>query len=710
MSPVNALAQEPANRLVLCTGLPAGHTKISPSYQERWAIIYVRQSDPQQVLDHQESTRLQYALVDLAVALGWPRERVMVIDEDLGKTARVPNARSGFDRLLTEVALGHVGLVVGLEMSRLARNNQDWYRLFDLCATVDTLLVDRDGVYDATDPNDRLLLGMKGIMSELELHTMRNRLGAGRMNKAMRGELFIAMPVGYLILPDGMADMDHDEEVRAVVRLVFEKFDELGSAHAVFVYLREYNIRLPIRPHTGATRGRLEWRAASISTVGGMLRHPIYAGAYVYGRRRQVRRVDGSSSTQWLPQDEWKVLLLDKLPAYICWEKYLQNQRRLQDNRAASESSGRPRDGAALLGGLVVCGCGRRLQVQYHGRGEQDVFYMCEGTRKLGRIDSCHGIKSCVLDELVARQVLLALEPASLQLSLRAAEDVQRERERLDQRRRQQLDRARYAVSRAERQYHAVEPENRLVARTLEARWEEGLRDQQKLEEEYARFQAQQPLPPSDSEREAIARLAGDIPALWHAAEVTHAERTEIVRCLLQRVEVRVQQSSEHVELTLHWCGGFSSEHALVRPVAHYTQLRDYDRLLERVSELRSQGETAPQIAQRLNAEGFQPPRRSCFTSPMVRQLWHRCDAQGLSAHEWRMSTLSRHLSVPETRLRDWLRRGWVHGRKSSGSWVAWADGEELNRLKKLTANQQQHGRFHRYPCKLTTPKERPTT
>lgn len=695
-------------RLRLTGGLPRGVAKITAEHHQRLVVVYVRQSNPQQVLDHRESTDLQYALRDLAVALGWAPERVMIIDDDLGKTARLPDTRSGFERLFSEVALKHVGLILGVEMSRLARNHQDWYRLFDCCAVVDTLLADRDGVYDATDPNDRMLLGLKGIMSEMELHTMRGRLERGRLNKAARGALFIALPIGYLVRPDGAADMDPDEEVRAVVRLVLQKFDELGTAYAVFAYLRQHGIRLPIRPHTGPNRGRLEWRDATLSTVSGMLRHPTYAGAYVYGRRRQVLRPDGSKTTGRLPRDQWKVFLPDTLPAYISWEKYLENQQRLARNRSGPETPGTPRGGVALLGGRVVCGrCGRRLQVHYHGRGPRDVYYECERAAKLGLTESCHGIKASVLDELVARQVLTALEPASLQLSLEAAADVERERQRLHEHWRKRRDRAAYEASRAERQYQLVEPENRLVARTLEASWETLLREQRRVQEEYARFRADQPLPPTPHECAAIRRLAWDIPALWHGAEMTHAERTELLRCLLDQVQVTVAGNSERVDVTLHWAGGFLSQQEVIRPVNHYTQLREYDRLLQRLTELRHSGSRAEQVAEQLHAEGFRPARRDRFTAAMVRQLWSRSGRSDLSAPEWHLPSLSRHLNVPESRLREWLRRGWLSGRKSGGTWIAWADATELSRLSQLSSYQREHGRFHSYATPLITPKAR---
>jgi DNA invertase Pin-like site-specific DNA recombinase len=689
-------------------GLPAHLDKLTEEHRQRWAIVYIRQSGRQQVLHHQESTKVQYALKELAVALGWPEDRVMTIDDDLGKSARFADARDGFDRLLAEVALGHVGLVLGVEMSRLARTNQDWYRLFDLCAVINTRLADRDAIYDAQDPNDRMVLGMKSIMSEMELHIMHGRLQRGRMNKAARGELFIASVIGYVLHPDGTMDMDPDEEVRTAVRLVFDKFDELGSCYAVLRYLHEQEILLPIRPATGPQRGRLQWRRATASTVAKILRHPIYGGAYTHGRLPPASRTtaDGELCS---PQQEWKVFLPERLPAYISWEKYCEHRRQLHANRSRKDTAGTPRNGSALLAGLVVCGrCKRRFEPHYKSRSDGDVYYTCDGSGHRNYIDPCPGIKSCVLDKLVEEQILLALAPASLELNLQAAQNVQQERERLDQHWSKRLQRAAYDASRAERQYELVEPDNRLVARTLEQRWEVALCKQQQLEEDYARFKRQQPLPPTASEVAAINRLANDIPMLWHSTDVTFAERSQIVRCLLEQVDVHIEGNTEHVDVTLHWHGGFKSQHALMRPVSNYTQLRDYDRLLERVCQMRAQGETATEIARRLNAEGFYSPHLRKVTPTMVRRLWRSLASDDLLDHEWRMARLSRRLSVPETRIRDWLRRGWIHGRKSQGGWIAWADSDEIERLEKLVSHQQEKGRFHRYPPELTTAKPRP--
>ncbi len=331
-----AVAEQPAALVLPPIARRVISSKILSAHQEKLAVVYIRQSSPQQVMENRESTARQYAFAEHAEALGWPRDRVLIIDEDLGKSGRTADGRDGFQRLVTEVTLNHVGLVLGLEMSRLARSSRDWHNLFEICALRDSLLADEDGVYDANDPNDRLLLGLKGIMSEMELHIMRNRLEHGRDNKAKRGEMFHAVPMGYVILPTGEVDLDHDEQARGVVRLVFDKFEELGSIYGLFHWLIRKDIRMPIRPRTGAKKGQLDWRRPSIPTLAQMLRHPIYAGAYAYGRRpvdRKSKFSPGSRYRPWVPMEQWKVLLKDRLPAYISWDQYLKNRERVKQNR-----------------------------------------------------------------------------------------------------------------------------------------------------------------------------------------------------------------------------------------------------------------------------------------------------------------------------------------------------------------------------------------
>lgn len=380
---------------VIGASTPLISAKILPSHLERLAIVYVRQSTQKQVLENRESSARQYAFAERAVAFGWPRDRVLVIDEDLGKSGRTAEGRSGFQRLVTEVTLNHVGLVLGLEMSRLARSSKDWHAFFEMCAIFGTLIADEDGVYDGNDANDRLLLGLKGIMSEMELHIMRNRLERGRDHKASRGELFHSVPMGYVILPSGEVDFEPDEQARNVVQIVFEKFDEIGSIYGLFHWLIQHDVQMPVRARTGAKKGQLEWHRPSVSALAQVLRHPIYAGAYSYGRRptdRKRKFSPGNSYRPWVAMEQWKVLIKDHLPAYISWDQFLKNRERIKQNQNASDTTGVPRAGAALLTGILVCGqCGRHMQPSYPRGG---AHYACNRYYLEATERRCYGLSA----------------------------------------------------------------------------------------------------------------------------------------------------------------------------------------------------------------------------------------------------------------------------------------------------------------------------
>ncbi|HEV8060524.1 MAG TPA: recombinase family protein [Gemmataceae bacterium] len=689
-------------------------TKIQATHQDRLAVVYVRQSTPQQVLENRESTARQYALAGLATAWGWPTPRVLVIDEDQGQSGRSADHRAGFQRLLAEVTMDHVGLILGLEMSRLARSNKDWHHLLELCALFGTLLADQDGVYDPSDPNDRLLLGLKGTMSEVELHTMRNRLDRGRLHKAQRGELFHTVPFGYVKLPHGNVDKDPDAQAQSVVELLFAKFTEIGSLYGLFHYLVEHGIELPMR-----VQGQLDWRRPSLPSLSQTIRNPIYAGAYAYGRRPVNPKIKygggGKRSSPWLPMDQWKVLLKDRVPAYITWEQFLQNQERLRKNRTGPGTPGTPRPGCALLPGLLVCGnCGRQLHVSY--RHKNFAQYGCVWHIVEAREQTCYGMAAAPLDALVAQQVLRALEPAALTLSIQARADIQRERERLGQQWRQRLERARYDVELAERRYRAVDPSNRLVASTLEKNWEETLRQQQHIQEEHDRFTRETPAALTAEEEARITALANDIPALWHAAGTPNTDRQAIIRCLIERVVVHVRHDSEYVDTTIHWAGGYTSQHQVRRPVRTYGQLEGFEELMDRVVALRQAGYTTRRIAEQLDAEGFRPPRcRGAFNAAIVQQMLYRRGLIGneraanaiLQPGECWLADLAGRVGISLDKLRDWVRRGWLHARRTpiQGYWIAWADEDEVERLRRLLAESRRG--VSSYPPSLTTPKPR---
>jgi len=583
--------------------------KIGPAHLQRLAVVYVRQSTPQQVLDHRESTRLQYGLVTRAQEMGWPKDRVLVIDEDLGKSGASSEGRAGFRRLVSEVSLDHVGIILGVEMSRLARSSKDWHQLLEICALFGTLIADLDGVYDPAHYNDRLLLGLKGTMSEAELHVIKQRMDRGKLSKARRGELVLGVPIGYVKSPSsGEVVLDPDEQVRHVVGLVFRKFEELETLNAVLRYLVEHNVQIGVRVRDGIGKGELQWHRPNRATLHNMLKNPTYAGAYAYGRRqldprkRQPGR-RGTGRVALSPQ-EWPVLLKDRFPAYIPWEHYERNLAKLKSNRSRSESIRAVRNGAALLSGMVVCGkCGWRMSVWY---GEGRYTYACrqKASHYGGRV--CQHIAGPVLDEYVSGWVLEALEPAALELSLEAANNLQRERDDLNQLWQERLERSTYEADRAERQYHLVEPENRLVARRLEREWEEKLEAQQRLREEYDRFVHSQPRTLSEEEIHAIRRLSADIPALWEAPSTTAADRKQIIRQVVERVVVDADGASERVRARIEWAGGGAvTEGELIRPVARFEQLSYWPQLCDRVRVLAEEGFTAAQIAEGLNAEGY---------------------------------------------------------------------------------------------------------
>ena len=616
--------------------------------------------------------------------------------------------------------MDHVGLILGLEMSRLARSCKDWYQLLEVCAIFGTLLADQDGLYDPSDPNDRLLLGLKGQISELELHTIRTRLDRGRLNKARRGELFLHAPIGYVKTPtDGLA-LDPDEQARAVVRLLFDKFEELGTAHALVRYLRRHHIRLPVRPIDGPSRGQLEWRALRLSTVYRILRNPTYAGAYAFGQRLvnpKRRRRDGQTPCiRVAPSSEWLVLKRDQVPAYITWDQYLRNGERLRSNRSTASTPGQPRKGVALLSGLVICrSCGHRMHVLYGAPGHPR--YECVSHLSRGEPRTCPGLVAAPLDALVADQVLRVLTPAGIDLSLQAAEDIEGERARLDAHWRAELERVVYEARLAERSYRAVDPENRLVARTLERQWEEALRGEREVREEYDRFRCESPRRLTPAELGRIRTLAADIPSLWLDADTPAADKKEIVRALVERVTVAVQATTEHVQVHIHWAGGTVSEHPLCRPVGSYERLADFPRLRQQLAAWVGAGWTAAQIAEALNREGFRSAsgRLDGFTAHRVGELIYRLGlskkrqpAESLSANEWWVRDLAAEVGVSLTRLRHWVKQGYVHVCKSE-AWaqlVIWADVEEVQRLRLLRDHPRQNRQTH-YPTELIRPKER---
>lgn len=691
----------------------SGERKLQAHHLERLAVVYVRQSSLQQVQHHQESTRLQYALVDHAKRLGWSNERVLVIDDDQGKSGSHAEHRAGFQRLVTEVSLNHVGLILGIEMSRLARSNRDWHHLLEVCALFQTLIADTDGMYDPTQYNDRLLLGLKGTMSEAELHVMRNRLFQGKLSKARRGELGGPMPIGYVRTVDGQVQFDPDEQVQHVVRLIFRKFEQFGTLNAVLQYLVRHDIQVGVRDRTRAAGGRLSWRRPNRMTLGNMLHHPIYAGAYAYGRRQvDKRRQDPkrpATGRVVRPVNEWHVLLRDHLPAYISWAQYQSNLERLESNRSLADTFGSARQGKGLLSGLIRCGkCGRRMAVGYQqGRS----LYSCANFASNYGGTRCLQISGRVLEEWVSAQVLQALEPASLELSLETITHLEQERAELDCGWQQRLERAGFEAGRSKRQFDAVEPEHRLVVRQLERAWEEKLVEQHRLREEYEHFLHARPRQVTNAEIEAIRTLAQNVPALWHAPSTTPKDRKEILRLVLERVIVNVEGQSERLSVQLEWVGGSRTQAVLVRPVARLTQLSYYPVLVEQLGAWIKVGWRAVQVADAWNQAGLKPPKCNtlwtgaqvhAFAARLGFEFARRTDGHGMprvrparSGTWWSLRGLALELGMPVETLYAWTYKGELESRKTAvGRREVFADDAVLERLRARRA-QSMGARLH---------------
>jgi DNA invertase Pin-like site-specific DNA recombinase len=600
-------------------------SKVTVAHLRRHAFVYVRQSTTAQVEHNRESTERQYRLVDRTVELGWRRSQIQVVDEDLGISGAGLAERSGFAHMTAEVALGHVGIVLGLEVSRLARNNADWYRLLDLCGATDTLIGDADGIYHPGLFNDRLVLGLKGTMSEAELHVLRARLQGGIRNKAERGELRRGLPIGFVWGDDDGEVLFHpDEAVTGAIRAVFERFAELGSARQVWLWFRSQQLLFPLQsnPHE-----EIRWVAPTYTKIHQVLTNPVYAGAYVYGKSRQERYVDPSGKVRKrlrrLPRSQWTIVIREHHEGFVDWQTFEDNQARLAANTRprAHQPGGAVREGAALLQGIAVCGrCGRKLGVSYSGRNAQPGYHCSGNTIVNGRGEHCLRVGGRQIDDAVASAFLATLAPAGLQASLRAAEQIESDHDTAHAQWRRALERARYQAQRAERRYRAVDPDNRLVARGLEAEWEKCLREVQAVEAELQRRQQQRPRQLSPTERAGILALGADLDRVWSAPSITDRDRKELLRTLIEEVIVAVDRETKQAHLTLRWRGGLISELDLPLPRSQPAPNRTDEETIELVRRLAAHYPDGV-IAGILNRQGRRTATGLRFTTNRVCSL-----------------------------------------------------------------------------------------
>ena len=535
--------------------------KIQPTHTQRAACIYVRQSTPSQVEHNRESTARQYALANRACQLGWSRPQVVIIDEDLGLSGSSTNQRSGFTRMTSEVALGQVGIILGLEVSRLARNNADWYRLLELCGLTDTLIGDNDGVYHPALFNDRLLLGLKGTMSEAELHIIRARLEGGIRNKAARGELRRGLPVGFVWgEADGEVLFHPDAAVIAAIRTVFERFAEFGSARRVWLWFHSEALSFPLQD---GPQGQIRWVAPTYTALHHILTNPVYAGAYTYGKTRTERYLDAQGAVKkrmrHLPLEQWAVLLPHHHPGFIAWETFQANQARLDSNTRPRPhpGGGALREGSALLQGLATCGhCGRRLHTHYRGRNSTPGYHCAGKDIVNGRGVYCFNLGGLAMDRAVAEAFLTAVTPAAVEATMLTLQQLQSHHDAALAQWRLEIERLRYEAERAARRYRTVDPENRLVARGLEAEWEKHLRDLAAAEAELHRREQQQPTSMGPAQLQRLRTLGADLREVWNAATTTDRDRKELLRTLLEEVMLDVKRAQGQAHLTLRWRGG----------------------------------------------------------------------------------------------------------------------------------------------------------
>jgi len=649
-------------------------TKIGASHLSRAAYVYLRQSTAAQVEHNRESTQRQYALAARATALGWPAQQVIVIDEDLGLSGSGVVERSGFSRLTADVALRHVGIVLGLEVSRLARNNADWYRLLDLCGLTDTLIGDADGVYHPAMFNDRLLLGLKGTMSEAELHVLRARLLGGIRNKAARGELRRGLPVGFVWgEEDGEVRFHPDEAVCAAIRTVFARFAELGSVRRVWLWLRTEGLSFPMQTRYG---GGVRWVDPSYIAVYHVLTNPVYAGAYAYGKSRHEVTLDASGArkkrVRKLPRSQWSVLIQSHHEGFIDWGTYESNRARITANthpQPHQSGGGAVREGSALLQGLAVCGqCGRRLRTHYTGR-TASAGYHCAGKSIVeGRGIYCLNVGAVQIDEVAARAVLAALAPLGVEAALAAAERIEADHDGALAQWRLAVERAGYDAQCAERRYRTVDPDNRLVARGIEAEWEKCLRELEKAKAELARREQLRPRTLSVHERIRLLTLGADLFKAWQAPTTSPRDKKELLRTLLEEVIITVHKHERRAHLTLRWRGGALTDIDLDLPHPRPAIVRTDEDTIALARRLAAHYPDAV-IAGILNRQDRKSAYGHRFTANLVgnlRRHWSiPCFGRPTSPPEGELLTIKQAataLGVATSTIHRWLNDGIIAG------------------------------------------------
>jgi len=667
---------------------PPATSKVTAEHLSRNAYLYVRQSTLRQVVENTESTKRQYGLRQRALALGWTDEQIVVIDKDLGKSAASTSDREGFGELVAEVGMGRAGIVLGLEVSRLARNSTDWHRLLEICALFKTLILDEDGIYDPAHFNDRLLLGLKGTMSEAELHILRARLRGGILNKARRGELHTRLPIGLVYDAAGRVALDPDSQVQESVRLLFATYERTGTGCATVKHFTEQELLFPQRPDSGPHKGEVIWTRLVLTRALRMLHNPRYAGAYAYGRERMEVLPNGRTRKVRLPRDEWLVLRLDAHPGYISWSDYERNEKQIERTAKAfgrDRRHGPPREGPALLQGLAVCGvCGTRMSVRYRRRDEKLLpTYLCT-LHAMDRRKPCQVLHGEAIDAAIGDLLVELMKPMALELSMAVQDEIRERLDETDRLRRMHVEGAQYEVDLARQRYMQVDPSRRLVADSLEANWNDKLRALEGAREERDRGREADKARLDDQQRQRILQLANDFPTLWRDPSTSHLERKRMTALIIE--DVTLTRSDKKFSLSIRFRGGRTQTLKVPAPIRECDRRRTRADIVAQIDALLDEGRTDKEIAAIFNERGLKTGAGESFTvtnvqwvrSAMhIKSLRKRLRDKGMltSTEMGRLLGVDRQTVVKRAKL------GELRGRRTNdkGRWVFWPPDQQPN-------------------------------
>lgn len=672
--------------------------KIQQYHREKLAYVYLRQSTMGQVRLNRESTERQYALKNRAEALGWPRHRIKILDKDLGLSGSNAQHREDFKMLVADVSMSKVGAVFALEASRLSRSCTDWHRLLEICALTNTLILDEDGCYNPKDFNDQLLLGLKGTMSQAELHFIRARLIGGKINKAKKGELRHPLPVGYCYDEDGKTILDFDMQVQTVIALLFKTFKEKGSAYAVAHHFSKNNIEFPKRAYGGAWRGKLIWGKLSVSRILGVLKNPTYAGTYVYGRYQYEKSLsqEGELRTKMVQRDQndWTVVIHDHHEGYITWDEYLMHQKQLKKNQTNGKDAllpGPVREGLSLLQGLLICSyCGHKITIRYQSSGKIRPYYLCSWRRKNGGPDTkdCLSIRCEPIDAAISERILAVIKPEQIQIAISALESLENRRDDINQQWQLKIERAQYDSDLAQRRYEEVDPSNRLVAATLEKRWNDALSTLDELRKQHSEHVNNNPLLDISARKEELFKLASDFPKLWHAESTTHKDRKRIVRLLIKDISIKISQNRETAILYIRWQGGAAEEMPVPLPKKSADLWRCSPETANRVREL-ALHMTDREIVNIFKKERLKTNKGNEYTLSSIQWIRYRHKIPSVNLRktgELSVNEVAKKFNVSHHVVRYWIERHIITARKAGGHrlWISLTAEKEAELRQKV--------------------------